>query len=63
MAAGNSKLPVAQVKSFYKKPENRSKIEDDIVNEKLFTHLKEFVTVQETTKTTDEIRKEKSQNG
>ncbi len=63
MAAGNSKLPIAQVKSFYKKPENRTKLEDDIVNEKLFTHLNEFVTIKETNKTTDEIRKEKSQNG
>lgn len=62
-AADNSKLSLAKVKSFYNKPENRSKLVDDIVNEKLFTYLKEFVTVQETTKTTDEIRKEKSQNG
>ncbi len=62
-AADTSKLPIAQVKSFYKKSENRSKLVDDIVNEKLFSYLKGFVTVQESTKTTDEIRKEKSQNG
>ena len=62
-AANNSKLPMAKVRLFYDKPENRSKLVDDIVNEKLYNYLKKFVTVQETTKTTDEIRKEKSKNG
>ena len=41
----------------------RHKIEDDIINEKLFDHLKEFSTIKEKSKTTDQLRKEKEKNG
>lgn len=63
IAAKNSNLPIDQVKSFYAKHENKHKMEDDIINEKLFNHLKEFATIKETSKTTDQIRKEKEKNG
>ena len=56
-------MPIDQVKTFYAKHENRHKIEDDIINEKLFNHLKEFSTIKETSKTTDQLRKEKEKNG
>ena len=62
-AASNSKLDVKQVKEFYSKPENRNKIEDDLFNEKLFNHLKEFANIKETIKTTDQIKKEREKNG
>ena len=62
-AAKNSNAPIDQVKSFYAKHENKHKMEDDIINEKLFNYLKEFSIVKETSKTTDQIRKEKEKNG
>ncbi len=63
IASKNSNLPIDQIKTFYAKHENRHKIEDDIINEKLFNHLKEFSTIKETSKTTDQLRKEKEKNG
>tara|TARA_Y100001968_G_scaffold45003_1_gene35049 strand:- start:1159 stop:2448 length:1290 start_codon:yes stop_codon:yes gene_type:complete len=63
IASKNSDLPIDQVKTFYAKHENRHKIEDDIINEKLFIHLKEFANIKETSKTTDQLRKEKEKNG
>ena len=63
IASKNSNLPIDQVKTFYAKHENRHKIEDDITNEKLFNHLKEFATIKESSKTTDQLRKEKEKNG
>ena len=42
---------------------NDSKIEDDLFNEKLFNHLKEFANIKETIKTTDQIKKEREKNG
>ena len=63
LASKNSNLPIDQIKSFYAKHENRHKIEDDIINEKLFDHLKEFVKIKEISKTTDQLRKEKENNG
>ncbi len=63
LAAKNSSLPIDQVKEFYKTQENRRKIEDDVINEKLFNHLKEFATIKEKSKTTDQLRKEKQKNG
>ena len=63
LAAKDSSLPIDQVKEFYKTQENRRKIEDDVINEKLFNHLKEFATIKEKSKTTDQLRKEKQKNG
>ncbi len=63
LASKNSSLQMNQVKEFYSKPENRHKIEDDLFNEKLFNHLKEFANIKETSKTTDQIKKEREKNG
>jgi len=63
IASKNSNLPIDQVKKFYEQHENRHKIEDDIINEKLFNHLKEFTIIKEKSKTTDQLRKEKEKNG
>ena len=62
-ASKNSNLSIEKVKLFYAKHENRHKMEDDIINEKLFNHLKEFAIIKEKSKTTDQLRKEKQKNG
>ena len=58
-AIKNSNLSKKQIKSFYSKPENRHKIQDDLINLKLYKYLKEYAIINEVVKSTDEVKKER----
>ena len=46
------------IKKFLKIPENQQRFFDDLLSEKLFTHLREFSNVKVNEKKSDELRKE-----
>ena len=62
-AIKNSNLSKKQIKSFYSKPENRHKIQDDLINLKLYNYLKEYAIINEVVKSTDEVKKERIKYG
>ena len=45
------------IKDFLKNPENQQRFFDDMLSEKLFTHLKEFAIIKVDEKKSDELRK------
>lgn len=54
----NSPDSEKQIRTFYKKPSNRKKIEDDIIENKIFEYLKQFVKVKVVEVKTKELRNE-----
>ena len=48
------------IKKFYSEDKNKKKLKEDLINEKLFNSLNEFVTNKVSEKSTDELRKKKS---
>ena len=48
--------PVEKIKAMYANPDRLSKLRDDILNDKLFDHLKSFATINEVLLTTDDIK-------
>ena len=47
------------IKKFYRKSENKNKLYEDLLNEKLFTHINEFTTNKISEKSTAELKKGK----
>lgn len=54
----NSPDSEQQIRKFYKRPSNRKKIEDSIVENKILDYLKQFVKVKEVEVNTKELRSE-----
>ena len=54
----NSPDSEQQIRKFYKRPSNRKKIEDGIVENKILDYLKQFVKVKEVEVNTKELRSE-----
>ena len=54
----NSPDSEKQIRKFYKRPSNRKKIEDGIVENKILDYLKQFVKVKEVEVNTKELRSE-----
>jgi trigger factor len=48
-----------EIKKFYAQNQNRDKLYEDLLNEELFNHLKEFATNKVTEKSTSELKKGK----
>ena len=48
-----------EIKKFYRKSENKNKLYEDLLNEKLFTHINEFATNKISEKSTSELKKDK----
>lgn len=49
----------SDIKKFYNDDKNKKKLKEDLINEKLFNSLNEFVTNKVSEKSTDELRKRK----
>ena len=49
----------SDIKKFYNDDKNKKKLKEDLINEKLFNSLNEFVTNKVSEKSTDELRKKK----
>jgi trigger factor len=48
-----------EIKKFYRKPENKEKLYEDLLNEALFKHINEFATNKISEKSTAELKKGK----
>jgi FKBP-type peptidyl-prolyl cis-trans isomerase (trigger factor) len=48
-----------EINKFYKKPSNRTRIEDDLMEKKIIAYLTDFVKVKEIKVYTKDLRKKK----
>ena len=45
-----------EIKRFYKKPSNRKRIEDDLIEKKIISYLEQFANIKEVTVETKKLR-------
>ena len=51
-----------EIKRFYKKPSNRKKIEDDLIEKKIIGYLEQFANVKDVEVKTEQLREMKNAN-
>ena len=47
---------IQKIKRFYKKPSNRKRIEDDLIEKKIISYLEQFAKIKEVTVETKKLR-------
>ena len=51
-----------EIRKFYKKPSNKKKIEDDLVEKKILEYLEQFAKVNEIDVPTKDLREKENEN-